>query len=151
MCVIYVCDLNNRKYQTTQSRVQTHSDANLGGVFHVLIADTIGPSSLIQTDSLAGYIIHYHNSDAPTQAGAAWIIKGRYISTCVEACVWADIINRLKALQNLSIHIKQLNALHQRTETIHKLERGDQLHLPLLNGSKTERSERRNWDIHCFE
>lgn len=48
----------------------THTDINLGGV-HVLIADTIASGSLNQMGPLAGYIIHYHKSDAPTQSGAA--------------------------------------------------------------------------------
>lgn len=74
----------------------THTDINLRGV-HVLIADTIASGSANQMGPLAGYIIHYHKSDAPTQTGAAWIIKGRYISTCVEACVWADVIEQAKS------------------------------------------------------
>lgn len=76
--------------------VHIHTDINLRGV-HVLIADTIASGSLNQMGPLAGYIIHYHKSDAPTQTGAAWIIKGRYISTCVEVCVWADVIEQAKS------------------------------------------------------
>lgn len=40
-------------------------------VLGALIADTIAPGSPNQIGSLAGYIIHYHKSDAPTQTGAA--------------------------------------------------------------------------------
>lgn len=78
-----------------------HARTNLRGV-HVLIADTIASGSLNQMGPLAGYIIHYHKSDAPTQTGAAWIIKGRYISTCVEVCVWADVIERAKSTARTS-------------------------------------------------
>lgn len=95
----------------------THADTDPGiyqrGV-HVLIADTVASGSLNQMGPFAGYIIHYHKSDPLTQTGAAWIIKGRYISTCVEVCVWADVIERTKSTKNLSIHIKTPNALHYR-------------------------------------
>lgn len=92
----------------------THTDINQRGV-HVLIADTIASGSLYQMGSLVGYIIHYHKSDAPTQTGAAWIIKGRYISTCVAVCVWTDATEWTKSTaKNLRIHIKKPNALHYR-------------------------------------
>lgn len=89
-----------------------------------LIADTTASGSVYQMGPLAGYIIHYHKSDAPTQTGAAWIIKGRYISTCAEVCVEPTSLNSLKAPQNPSIHIKLLNALHykQKRCTLYKEE-----------------------------
>jgi len=80
----------------THMHTLTHTDIN-PGVVCVLIADTIAPGFLNQIGSLAGYIIHYHKSDAPTQTGAAWIIKGWYISTYVEASVWASVIEQAKS------------------------------------------------------
>ena len=59
-----------RTHTHSHTHTHTHTDINLRGV-HVLIADTIASGSPNQMGPLAGYIIHYHKSDAPTQTGAA--------------------------------------------------------------------------------
>lgn len=54
-----------------QTRVHRHTLTLTQELLRALIADTIALGSPNQIGSLAGYIIHYHKSDAPTQTGAA--------------------------------------------------------------------------------
>lgn len=51
--------------------MQRHTLTLTWGIVHALIADTIALGSLNEIGFLAGYIIHYHKSDAPSHTGAA--------------------------------------------------------------------------------